>query len=91
MAWLVKKSSADESISKARHDRGLLLASGLIAGGAIIGVVAALLKFFEDKYGTTIVPDLNNIGATGNWLGLVVFLLLCVYIYWDAHRGAPQA
>ena len=87
VAWLVKKSSRDEALSKARHDRGLLLASGLIAGGAIIGVVAALLKFFEDKYQTAIIPDLNHVGAGGNWLGLAVFLLLCAYIYWDAHRA----
>jgi uncharacterized oligopeptide transporter (OPT) family protein len=91
VAWLVKKSSSDESVSKARHDRGLLLASGLIAGGAIIGVVAALLKFFEDKYGTTLIPDFNNVGSTGNWLGLVLFVLLCVYIYWDSLRGAQRA
>lgn len=91
VAWLVKKSSSDETVSKARHDRGLLLASGLIAGGAIIGVVAALLKFFEDKYQMALIPDFNNIGPTGNWLGLVVFLLLCVYIYWDAHRADKAA
>ncbi|UCE17304.1 MAG: oligopeptide transporter, OPT family [Gemmatimonadota bacterium] len=91
VAWLVKKSSTDESISKARHDRGLLIASGLIAGGAIIGVVAALLKFFEDKYRTLLIPDFNNVGSAGNWLGLVVFVLLCVYIYWDAHREAREA
>ena len=90
VAWLVKKSSRDENLSKARHDRGLLLASGLIAGGAIIGVVAALLKFFEDKYHTAIIPDLNNVGSAGNWLGLAVFLLLCVYIYWNSHRGAKE-
>ena len=91
VAWLVKRSSRDEAVSKSRHDRGLLLASGLIAGGAIIGVVAALLKFVEDKYQTTIIPDLNNLGSAGNWLGLVVFLLLCVYIFSDSIRGAKQA
>ena len=91
VAWLVKSSSRDENVSKARHDRGLLLASGLIAGGAIIGVVAALLKFFEDKYMTTLIPDFNNVGSSGNWLGLIVFLLLCVYIYWDSHRGAKKS
>ena len=90
VAWFVKKSSKNEQVSKARHDRGLLIASGLIAGGAIIGVVGALFKFFEDKYQTTLIPDLKNDGIFGNWLGLVVFVLLCVYIYWDSCRAKVE-
>lgn len=90
VAWLVQKSSRDENVSKARHDRGLLLASGLIAGGALIGVIAALLKFFEDKYHTVLIPNFKNVGVAGNWLGLAVFLLLCVSIYWDSHRGTRE-
>ena len=86
VAWFVKKSSKDEATSKSRHDRGLLIASGLIAGGAIIGVVDALILFFEDKYQITILPDFGNNGSFGNWLGLAMFVLLCVYIYWDACR-----
>ena len=87
VAWFVKKSSADEKVSKARHDRGILIASGLIAGGAIIGVVGALIKFFEDRYDVTIVPSFHNDGVFGNWLGLALFVLLLVYIYWDARRA----
>ncbi len=87
VAWLVKNSSKNEVISKARNDRGILIASGLIAGGAIIGVIGALFKFFEDKYQTTIIPNLHNDGSFGNWLGLVLFLGLCVYIYSDACRA----
>lgn len=90
VAWFVKKSSKDEATSKSRHDRGLLIASGLIAGGAIIGVVDALLLFFEDKYQITILPDFANNGSFGNWLGLGMFVLLCVYIYWDACRAKKQ-
>jgi putative OPT family oligopeptide transporter len=87
VAWLVQKSSKDEKLSKARADRGLLISSGLIAGGAIIGVVAALLRFLEDRYSTTIVPNFNNTGAFGNWLGLIAFLLLSAYVYWDSRRA----
>lgn len=90
VAWLVKHSSKHESLSKARYDRGLLIASGLIAGGAIIGVIGALFKFFEDKYQKTIIPNLNNDGACGNWLGLIVFVLLCAYIYWDSCRAKAE-
>ena len=87
VAWLVKHTAGSEKQAKARYDRGLLVASGLIAGGAIIGVVTALLRFFEDKYAVTLIPDLHNAGPTGNWLGLVLFLALCGFIYWDARRA----
>ena len=39
--------SKDEGLNKARFDRGTLIASGFIAGGALMGVVSALLKFAE--------------------------------------------
>ena len=90
VAWFVKHSTSDEALSKARSDRGLLVASGLIAGGAIIGVLSALLKFFEDKYQTTLIPNFNNTGNFGNWLGLVLFLALCYFIYWDALKAKRE-
>ncbi len=90
VAWLVKKSSKKEKLAKSRHEKGILIASGLIAGGAIIGVVGALFKFFEDKFQMTLVPDLKNIGQAGNWLGLIVFILLGIYIYWDATRAKAE-
>ena len=90
VAWFVKKSSKDEATSKARHDRGLLIASGLIAGGAIIGVVGALITFFEDKFDISIVHNFENDGVFGNWLGLGLFLALCVYIYWDSCRAKAE-
>jgi putative OPT family oligopeptide transporter len=95
VAWLLKRSSPDGALAKARHDKGTLIASGFIAGGALVGVFAALLRFLEDSLGKTIVPDLTGaaflgIGAWleswGNWLGLVVFLLLGAYVYWDSYR-----
>jgi putative OPT family oligopeptide transporter len=87
VAWLVEKSSRVPAVSKARADRGTLLASGFIAGGALIGVVAALLRFFEDRYGVALIPDLHNVGEAGNWLSLAMFILLAIYIYADARRA----
>jgi uncharacterized oligopeptide transporter (OPT) family protein len=90
VGWLVQKSSKDEKLSKARHDKGILIASGLIAGGALIGVIDALIKFIQDKYSVTIIPDLNNTGALGNWLGLGLFLLLAGFLYWDARQAKGE-
>lgn len=45
MNWFVGSRSTDAAENKARVDKGTLLASGFIAGGALMGVVSALLKF----------------------------------------------
>lgn len=43
--WYVTTRSKDESVNRERGEKGTLLASGFIAGGALMGVVSALLKF----------------------------------------------
>ena len=43
--WFVTTRSKDEELNKARGEKGTLIASGFIAGGALMGVVSALLKF----------------------------------------------
>lgn len=43
--WYVTTRSKDEAINKARGERGTLIASGFIAGGALMGVVSAILKY----------------------------------------------
>ena len=43
--WYVTTRSKDAAVNTARGERGTLLASGFIAGGALMGVVSALLRF----------------------------------------------
>ena len=43
--WFVTTRSKDVAVNKARGEKGTLIASGFIAGGALMGVVSALLKF----------------------------------------------
>ena len=43
--WYVTTRSTDVATNKARGEKGTLIASGFIAGGALMGVVSALLKF----------------------------------------------
>ena len=47
IAWFVANRSKDEALNKARFDRGTLIASGFIAGGALMGVVSAVLKYLD--------------------------------------------
>jgi putative OPT family oligopeptide transporter len=97
VSWLVKRSSSDEPLAKARHEKGTLIASGFIAGGALVGVLAALLKFVEDSTGRTLVPDLTAVpglgpwlSAWGNWLGLAVFLSLAAFVYLSSKRETVE-
>ena len=75
IAWFVSNRSKDEALNKARFDRGTLIASGFIAGGALMGVVSAVLKYFDcDWYMTSWA---ESKGA--EWLGLAMYIALMVY------------
>ena len=45
VSWIVSNMSKDKKVNEARNEKGTLIASGLIAGGALMGVVSAVLKF----------------------------------------------
>lgn len=45
VSWFVSTRSKDKALNNARLNKGTLIASGFIAGGALMGVVSALLKF----------------------------------------------
>ncbi len=98
VAWFVQRSTQDPALSKARHEKGTLIASGFIAGGALVGVLAAFLKFIEDSAHVHLIPDVTAwggfgafVGAWGNWIGLAVFLLLAWGLYWDSCREKVEA
>jgi len=91
IAWALQHSTRDKDLAKARYDKGTLVASGFIAGGALVGVLSALLRFAEDSWHVTIIPDLPRtfgpwLEPWGNWTGLAVFVLLAVGVYLDSRR-----
>jgi hypothetical protein len=47
ISWYVGSRSKDKELNEARTERGTLSASGFIAGGALMGVVSAILRFAE--------------------------------------------
>ncbi len=81
IAYFVSNSSKDKAVNDARRDRGTLIASGLIAGGALFGVFAAITKFAGFEY-TFDAPE-----SLTQSLGLVVYLLLIAYLAWDSMRA----
>jgi putative OPT family oligopeptide transporter len=96
LAWFLQRSSKNPALNKARHNKGTLIASGFIAGGALIGVLSALLRFIEDSWKVSVIPDLVKLCGPWleewhNWLGLSMFLLLSAGLYLDAHREKEAA
>jgi putative OPT family oligopeptide transporter len=89
VAWLVQHSTKNERLSKARNDKGILLASGLIAGGALAGVFDGFTKMAAEYI--HIRPKAFSFSEEAqNWIGLVVFLLLACWLYWDASKAKAE-
>ncbi len=81
VSYFVSNSSKDKKVNDARRDRGTLLASGLIAGGALFGVFAAITRFVGFEYTTPGSEGLTQI------LGCVAYALLIAYLVWDSKRA----
>lgn len=91
VAWFVKRGTRTEGEGESYQERGTLIASGLIAGGALIGVISSIFKWIEAQAGRTIMPDVGNVGPVGNWIGLAAFAALCAAIYITARRRKASA
>lgn len=85
LAHLIGTSGKTKEIGKRRGDKGTLIASGFIAGGAVMGVVGALLTYIQQATGKVFLPDFGLGGdvPSGNILSLMMAGVLCVFILWD--------
>ena len=81
IAWFVSRSSKDKTVVKQRNDRGTLIASGLIAGGALFGVFAAITIMCG-----WVRPD-TDMQFDSQIYGLVAYALLILYIIVAACRS----
>lgn len=85
ISWFVSSRSKDEAVNNARRDRGTLIASGMIAGGALFGVFSALTRFAGYEGTVEMETWLNQA------LGLIVYIGLIAYLIWDAMRARTNA
>ncbi len=85
IAHFVSTRSKDEALNNARRERGTLIASGLIAGGAIMGVLSAGLKFFKINYTDFGWTWPESDGA--EFLAMAMFAVIAAYLYWDSMRA----
>ena len=88
ISWFVSTRSKDKALNAARQEKGTLIASGFIAGGALMGVLSAILKFAQvDWYmdgWNTVAPGAYASGA--QLVAIVPLALICAYMIWASLR-----
>ncbi|MDE7161034.1 MAG: oligopeptide transporter, OPT family [Muribaculaceae bacterium] len=83
VAYFVSNSSKNQKVNDARRDRGTLISSGLIAGGALFGVFAAITRFAGFEYTSPLSFELTQI------LGCVAYALLIIYLLTSSKKVKP--
>ena len=100
LSHLVKKSTADKELAERRHNRGTLVSSGFIAGGALMGIVLAVLKLAGVDHAVSL--GVKMVLENGRWvdgaeaawfsnygeiISLAAFVLLCGFVYLNAKKA----
>ena len=85
VSWYVSNSGKNKKVNDARRDRGTLIASGLIAGGALFGVFSAITRLCGFEYDNPLSVGVQQI------LGCVAYIGIIVYLIWDAKRVDVKA
>lgn len=75
ISWFVGSRSKDEKLNKARQEKGTLLASGFIAGGALMGVVSAGMTLSGFSYECPLSDGVTSALAVVIYLALIGFLI----------------
>jgi len=85
ISWYVSTRSKDSALNSSRQEKGTLIASGFIAGGALMGVVSAILKFagcdwFLSGWNSPLSESGWFSAAPAEMIAIVPFTLLCLYM-----------
>ena len=91
ISWFVSTRSKDAELNRARQEKGTLIASGFIAGGALMGVVSAILKFAGVDW---FLGSWNAAGASGaapaEMIAIVPFICICAYMIYASMKKAKE-
>ena len=74
ISWFVGSRSKNPEVNKERKERGTLLASGFIAGGALMGVVSAAMILFGFEYTSPLGDTASNLLAIVMYIALILYL-----------------
>lgn len=86
IAHFVSTRSSDEKLNNARRERGTLIASGFIAGGALMGVISAILRWQGFNW---INPEWAE-SNSAEIIGIIMFVVICAYMIWDSLRAKVE-
>jgi putative OPT family oligopeptide transporter len=102
LSYLVKRSTKDTELANLRNNRGTLIASGFIAGGALVGIILALLKILKVDHIISwgipmVLSEKSWVDGTsmpwyanyGEIISLIAFAILIGFVYLGA-RGAKS-
>ena len=90
IAHYVGSRSKDEKLNNARRDRGTLIASGFIAGGALMGVISAVLRMVLMGMNIDLINEAWFASHGAELLALGMFAGLCAYMIWDSMRAKVE-
>lgn len=86
ISHFVSTRSKDEELNRFRRERGTLIASGFIAGGALMGVISAGLRYLGTDWRMHQWAESHS----AELLGFAMFALLCGYMIWDSLRAKKE-
>ena len=82
ISWYVSTRSKDAAVNTARQEKGTLIASGFIAGGALMGVVSAILKFAKVDWfmnaWNTVAP--GHVASGAEAIAILPLIAICAYM-----------
>ncbi len=88
ISWYVSTRSKDAAVNTARQEKGTLIASGFIAGGALMGVVSAILKFAKVDWfmnaWNTVAP--GHVASGAEAIAILPLIAICAYMIIAAKR-----
>ena len=87
IAWYVGSRSKDKSVNEARTEKGTLIASGFIAGGALMGVVSAILRFA----GVDLMNSEWQSSPMAGGVALIAYLAIISYMIFSCLRTKKEA
>lgn len=86
VSQFVSTRSKDAALNKARQEKGILIASGFIAGGALMGVVSVILRSAGFNWHATEWAESLN----GETVAFFMLAALCGYMIWDSMRAKKE-
>lgn len=86
ISWYVSTRSKDKALNTARLERGTLLASGFIAGGALMGVVSVGIRYA----GVNVLNEKWLENDLSQYVAIAAYILLIAYLVWDSMRAKKE-